>query len=110
MYSFNVYTTPLNGPYLKINKKKINEPKNNMQTPIISQNELIPIRKKSLSWSDTSYINFTYSKEEYDRSIDHQTIRENQIKKMMNRLNDEHFEQPLQRNATVINEFTIWRR
>tara|TARA_Y100000022_G_scaffold79794_1_gene68722 strand:+ start:3817 stop:4161 length:345 start_codon:yes stop_codon:yes gene_type:complete len=114
MYSFNVYTTPLNGSYLKINKKKLHEPINNNQPSItISQNEIIPNKKKSISWSNTSYINFTYSKEEYDRTIDSQTIRENQINKMMNRLYDEPFdpfEQPLKKGDTVFNGFTMWRK
>ena len=54
---------------------------------------------------------FTYSKDEYDRSIDSQTIRMNQINKMMNRLNEEPFDfEPLERKDTVLNQFTIWRR
>tara|TARA_Y100000992_G_scaffold301788_1_gene273632 strand:+ start:761 stop:1060 length:300 start_codon:yes stop_codon:yes gene_type:complete len=99
MYSFNVYTTPLNVSYLKINK-----------TNSIKNETNINKRKKSLTWNNNVNVISTYSKEEYDRSIDHQTIRENQIKKMMNRLYDEPFEQPLRRGDTVFNEFTIWRR
>jgi len=99
MYSFNVYTTPLNVAYLKINKTT---PKN------------IPInvnkRKKSLTWNNSVDVIFTYSKEDYDRSIDHQTIRTNQINKMLNRLSDEPFEQPLQRDDSVFNGFTMWRK
>lgn len=99
MYSFNVYTTPLNVAYLKINK-----------TNPIKNETNINKRKKSLTWNNSVDVILTYSKEDYDRSIDHQTIRENQIKKMMNRLYDEPFEQPLQRGDTVFNEFTMWRR
>ena len=111
MYSFNVYTTPLNGSYLKINKKKLHEPINNNQTSIIiSQNEIIPSKKKSLTWNNSVSVMNTYSKEEYDRTIDHQTIRTNQINKMMNRLYDEPFEQPLQRGDTIFNGFTMWRK
>lgn len=99
MYSFNVYTTPFNESYLKINKttSKNNQPNLNK-------------KKKSLTWNNSVSIMITYSKEDYDRSIDHQAIRMNQINKMMNRLNDEHFEEPLQRNDTVLNQFTIWRK
>lgn len=99
MYSFNVYTTPFNESYLKINKttSKNNQPNLNK-------------KKKSLTWNNSVSIMITYSKEDYDRSIDHQTIRMNQINKMMNRLNDEHFEEPLQRNDTVLNQFTMWRK
>ena len=99
MYSFNVYTTPLNVSYLKINKITS---KNNQTT--------LNKKKKSLTWKNNVSIMITYSKEEYDRSIDHETIRMNQINKMMNRLNEEHFEEPLQRNDTVFNEFTMWRK
>ena len=102
MYSFNVYTTPLNVAYLKINKT--NPIKNEMN---------INKRKKSLTWNNSVDVIFTYSKEDYDRSIDHQTIRTNQINKMMNRLYDEPFdpfEQPLQRGDTVFNGFTMWRK
>ena len=99
MYSFNVYTTPLNVAYLKINK---------------TTSKNIPInvnkKKKSLTWSNNVRVIDTYSKEEYDRTIDHQTIRTNQINKMMNRLYDEPFEQPLQRGDTVFNGFTMWRK
>jgi ADP-heptose:LPS heptosyltransferase len=98
MYSFNVYTTPLNVSYLKINK---------------TTSKNIPInvnKKKSLTWNNKIDVINTYSKEEYDRSIDHQTIRTNQINKMMNRLYDEPFEQPLQRGDTVFNGFTMWRK
>ena len=112
MYSFNVYTTPLNGSYLKINKKKLHKPINHNQTSItISQNKINSNQKnKSISWSKTDSVMITYSNDEYDRSIDSQTIRENQIKKMTNRLNDLPVEQPLKRGDTVFNEFTIWRR
>lgn len=99
MYSFNVYTTPLNVAYLKINK-----------TNPIKNETIINKRKKSLTWNNSVDVIFTYSKEDYDRSIDHQTIRTNQINKMLNRLSDEPFEQPLQRGDTVFNGFTMWRR
>jgi hypothetical protein len=99
MYSFNVYTTPLNVSYLKINKT------NSKNVPIN-----VNKKKKSLTWNNNVSIMITYSKEDYDRSIDHQTIRTNQINKMMNRLNEEHFEEPLQRNDTVFNQFTMWRK
>ena len=102
MYSFNVYTTPLNVAYLKINK-----------TNTIKNETNINKKKKSLSWNNSVDVMITYSKEEYDRSIDHQTIRENQIKKMMNRLTEEPtdpFEQPLKRGDTVFNGFTMWRK
>jgi hypothetical protein len=99
MYSFNVYTTPLNVSYLKINKT------NSKNLPIN-----VNKKKKSLTWNNNVSIMITYSKEDYDRSIDHQTIRTNQINKMMNRLNEEHFEEPLQRNDTVFNQFTMWRK
>ena len=75
MYSFNVYTTPLNVAYLKINK-----------TNPIKNETIINKRKKSLTWNNSVDVIFTYSKEDYDRSIDHQTIRTNQINKMLNRL------------------------
>ena len=102
MYSFNVYTTPLNISYLKINK-----------TNPLNNDTNINKKKKSLTWNNNVDIIITYSKEEYDRTIDHQTIRENQIKKMMNRLNEEPidpFQQPLKRGDTVFNGFTIWKR
>ena len=99
MYSFNVYTTPLNVAYLKINK-----------TNPIKNETNINKRKKSLTWNNSVDVIFTYSKEDYDRSIDHQTIRTNQINKMLNRLSDEPFEQPLQRGDTVFNGFTMWRK
>ena len=99
MYSFNVYTTPLNVSYLKINKITSKNNQTNLNK-----------KKKSLTWKNNVSIMITYSKEEYDRSIDHETIRMNQINKMMNRLNEEHFEEPLQRNDTVFNEFTMWRK
>jgi|TARA_Y100000389_G_C17438952_1_gene507374 hypothetical protein len=99
MYSFNVYTTPLNVAYLKINKTN----SNNIETSLNK-------KKKSLTWNNNVRVINTYSKEEYDRSIDHQTIRTNQINKMMNRLYDEPFEQPLQKGDTVFNEFTMWRK
>tara|TARA_Y100001970_G_scaffold203563_1_gene247781 strand:+ start:41 stop:379 length:339 start_codon:yes stop_codon:yes gene_type:complete len=112
MYSFNVYTTPLNESYLKINKKKLHKPINNNQTSItISQNKINSNKKKkSLTWNNNVNVMITYSNDEYDRSIDSQTIRENQIKKMLNRLNDVPIEHPLKRGDTVFNEFTIWRR
>jgi hypothetical protein len=106
MYSFNVYTTPLNVAYLKINKTNQIKNENN---PIKDETN-INKRKKSLTWNNSVDVIFTYSKEDYDRSIDHQTIRTNQINKMMNRLTDEPFEQPLQRSDTVFNEFTMWRK
>jgi len=99
MYSFNVYTTPLNVSYLKINKT------NSKNLPIN-----VNKKKKSLTWNNSVGVMITYSKEDYDRSIDHQTIRMNQINKMMNRLNEEHFEEPLQRNDTIFNGFTMWKK
>ena len=57
---------------------------------------------------------FTYSNEEYDRSIDHNQILVNRIKKAQNKLFDEDIFDDIRRNmihrpATVMHEFSFQR-
>lgn len=66
-------------------------------------------KKKKISWNNTESVIFTYSREEYDRTIDKDAILTNQLKKVNNQLDEEIFNRPLERNPTYIHQFITWR-
>lgn len=110
---------------LKIDKKTLIDIKLSIDTSIIQNsvffNNNVDIFlqndkfKKSIKWdlykNETIY---TYSNEEYDRSIDHNQILVNRIKKAQNRLYDDDLFDELHPNiihrpATIMHEFSFQR-
>lgn len=66
-------------------------------------------KKKRLTWNNKASISFTYSNEEYDRSIDGETILTNKDKKINGEIEEDVFKRPLERNPTYIHDYVTWR-
>ena len=110
---------------LKIDKKtllniKLGMHSNKFQNSIFFNNNVdILLQKdkieKHIKWDlIKNETMLTYSNEEYDRSIDHNQILVNRIKKAQNRLYDEDIFDDIRRNmihrpATVMHEFSFQR-
>lgn len=103
MHSFRIYSfADINNSFSN-NTISISNSKNHVEPKVKNK------KKKRISWNNSQSVIFTYSTEEYDRTIDKDTILTNQIKKINNQLDADIFNKPLERNPTYIHQFITWR-